>query len=770
MAFWSRGTYTSAIPGLFDFRSATWGDGLLLPLLALCLRVSTRRLAAQYTPSHRWRAVVIGALMGVAVGAAVIVAWARDEHPVVNWTIPRAGELTAAGIWHAAFLVSACGCFAGLGTDVVKHLRVADAAVVQKTLTSSWACVAFACMAGYAWLAVADAERADATVGGRASLVAVTIGAVLVAAALVRLRVWRHLAYLSTLAVSSVLTLFTVVFVDAHPDMNSLAYASLTSVTASGLGLAATTREGSPLSVVEALGACGLFGTVTVYASTSRPDHLGITLALPLLAVAGAVSLRWLRGRLHMPGQSPITGEYGVSAGMSACLLVASLFATTLVGRKDEYITGGFILTIAGAVLGGVLFQYFKADYVDLMAMEGDAARRSPDGRPSRAQRRAATRVWTRMASYSVAAFSAILTLTIALAPSLKWSPGSAQVPWEILLCVGGVTAALVPATGRTVVIAWATADVSVPSAPERSAWPAWICAGGATVISIVLLVVLVRDGALNILALLQALVMMLFASEGIAGNGVWLHAKRLTKTSTATLVSVAVATGLITYWSMSSLVRPEGRSANVGWSLLAWACCALAVLLLMVTATATVYRAGGRRYRTDYPPVKGVMQDAFLLTILWMVLGWLPQTVLAHVPASVDERWAAIGTLLAGFMLTFCPPFLWTLENNDTHVCRQREVRHATAPTHGPFFEESSSHRISALPDRIARYSHVVAAEEGEDTEELSAGDFMDRLSGHTAVQNALALVLVVISVVGAVGVLSAFSGPGEPPAPPPS
>ncbi|MFD4628363.1 hypothetical protein ACFVYR_00465 [Streptomyces sp. NPDC058284] len=752
---------------MFDFRSATWGDGLLLPLLALCLRVSTRRLATQYTPPHRWRAVVIGALSGAAVGAAVIVAWVRDEHPVLNWTIPRAGDLNAVGIWHAAFLVSACCCFAGLGTDAVKHLRAADATDVQKTLTSSWACVACACMASYAWLAVADAERAGDTVGGRASLVAVTIGAVLVAATLVRLRVWRHLAYLSTLAVSSVLVLFTVVFVDAHPHMNSLVYAALTSVTASGLGLAATTRRGGSLSVVEALGVCGLFGAVTVYVSAARPDHLWITLTSPVLAVACAASLRWLRGNvLSMPGQSPLTAEYGVSVGISTCLLVASLFATTLVGRTDEYITGGFILTIAGAVLGGVLFQYFKADYVDLMAVEGDSTRRSPDGRPSREQRRAATRVWTRMASYSVAAFSAILVLTIALAPSLKWSPGSAQVPWEILLSVGGVAAAGVLATGRSVVIAWATADASASATPDRSAGSAWICAGGATVICIVVLVALVREGAVNILALLQALVMMLFAAEGIAGNGAWLHATRLTKASTAALVSVTAATGLITYWSMSGLVRPAGRPANVGWSLLAWACCALAVLLLMVAAAAAFYRAGGRRYRTDYPPVKGVAQDAFLLIILWLALGWLPQTVLAHVPASVDERWAAIGTLLAGFMLTFCPPFLWTLENNDTHVCRQREVRASgETPGYGPFFEESSSHRISALPDRIGRYAHVVAAEEGEDTEELSAANFMDRLSGHTAVQNALALLLVLISVVGAVGVLSAFSGPRPPP-----
>jgi hypothetical protein len=191
-------------------------------------------------------------------------------------------------------------------------------------------------------------------------------------------------------------------------------------------------------------------------------------------------------------------------------------------------------------------------------------------------------------------------------------------------------------------------------------------------------------------------------------------------------------------------------------------------VFVLVEAATAVVYTAGGRAYQTDYPPVKSAAQDAFLLSILWLTLGWLPQTVLTHVPAHATERWAAVGTILAGFMLTFCPPFLWTLENNDTHVCRQRHLLmpDEPPPDYGPTLSESSITRIKHLPSRIARFTEAVDNDEGVGTSrDQDARPFMDRLSGHTAAQNAIALALVAVSVVGAAGLTSGFTGRQEPP-----
>lgn len=758
--FWKISGPQDGLPGFYYYRSATWGDGVLLPLLALCLVVMIRRLGATCTPTHRPNQVVMGAVLGASVGSAVIVTWLRDKNPVPNWTLPRPGSFTAAGIWHAVFLVAACALFAALSSDLLAHLRAAGTEIAGKTLTTSWACVAFTCVAGYAWLAVSDARKADAAAGGKASLIALAVGAALVVVALASLRVWNHPAYLSTLCVTVALTAFTVVFVDAHAHMTSLVYAALASALASGLGLSATRPSGRPWSAVETLGVCAVFGAVTVYVAVSRSEQLWIVLTAALPAVACAAALRWLRGnRLALPGQAPVTGEYWSAAAISTCLLMSSMFAAWLNGRTKDYaVTGGFGLTIAGAVLGGIVFQSFKKDYVELMNIEGDPGQRSPDGQPSGTQRRAAAKVWLRVASYSVAAFSAVLVLTIALAPSLEWHDGVGHVRWTLLLTACALGVLTTAALGRAVLMSLRPASAS-SIASHTSNRPAWVCAGLCALVSALVLTALVRDGSLNVLACVQALLISFFVLEGVAGNGAWLHVARLTKASTAALVTVTTATALVAYWSLSGLVRPGGRAANLGESLLAWACCAALTVLLVVTATTGVYAAGGRPYRTDYPPLKGALQDAFLLAILWLALGWLPQTVLAHVPASAGERWAAVGTILSGFMLTFCPPFLWTLENNDTHVCRQRGIRGVDAPDHGPFREESSWSRIRSLPKRIVLYGRAVRRSEGTDTEPPRPDDLIVRLSGHTAAQNALALLLVVVSVIAAVGVTSGFS-----------
>jgi hypothetical protein len=308
---------------------------------------------------------------------------------------------------------------------------------------------------------------------------------------------------------------------------------------------------------------------------------------------------------------------------------------------------------------------------------------------------------------------------------------------------------------------------------PTVAQAPAWVCAGGGVAVGVAAATAIARDGAVNVLAVAQAVMLALFAMEGMLGNGVWLHVGRLQPSSRFAVAAVTAAVGLTGYWSLTGLVRPGGARAHLGYSLLAWAVCAFVVFVLLVSTTAAAYVAGGRAYWTDYPPAKSVAQDAYLLSILWLSLGWLPQTVLTHVTASATERWAAVGTLLAGFMLTFCPPFLWTLENNDTHVCRQRHVRGATEPE-WPSFTDSSFRRIADLPRRISGYSAAVAAsadDEGvwpDPSADPSPDAFMVRLSGHTAVQNSIALLLALVSLVGFVGMTAGFTGDQQA-APPP-
>jgi hypothetical protein len=263
-------------------------------------------------------------------------------------------------------------------------------------------------------------------------------------------------------------------------------------------------------------------------------------------------------------------------------------------------------------------------------------------------------------------------------------------------------------------------------------------------------------DHAIQPLAVVQALLITAFAVQSILGNGAWLNLGHVGSASRAAISTVSLAVLIGIYWSLTDAVRPGGSAASPGATVRAWALTVVVVGLLVELTAAAVYVAGGRPYRTDYAPAKNVLQDLFHLTLLWFVLGWLPQFVLTNIPASADERWAAIGTILAGFLLLFGPAFLWILENNDTHVERQRRVR-KVSPV-GALAQlrdaDSSTDRIRTLRSRIIQLVRSVRHPNAEADEAADKEAFLIRLSGHTAVQNTLALSLAGISVIGTVGV----------------
>jgi len=184
-------------------------------------------------------------------------------------------------------------------------------------------------------------------------------------------------------------------------------------------------------------------------------------------------------------------------------------------------------------------------------------------------------------------------------------------------------------------------------------------------------------------------------------------------------------------------------------------------VTFLVETTTCAAYVAGGQPYRTDYAPVWGGLQDCFLMICMWFLLGWTPQTVLAHIPVSTPERWSAIGTILAGFLLLFGPAFLWILENNDTHVERQRRIRRVEAS--GKLAKlahaTSSVDRIETLPSRTIGLIQSMKVSQTNRNSKLTQREFIVRLSGHTAAQNSIALILAVTSVIGIIGVSSGLA-----------
>ena len=111
LAFWLGGPHPAALPGLFDFTSATWGDGLLLPVMTGLLGYAVRTLPA--APGDL-RLALAGAPIGGMLGVGSQAWWLIAARPRPNWTLPAPHTFTAAGWYHAAFVATVCTSIAAL--------------------------------------------------------------------------------------------------------------------------------------------------------------------------------------------------------------------------------------------------------------------------------------------------------------------------------------------------------------------------------------------------------------------------------------------------------------------------------------------------------------------------------------------------------------------------------------------------------------------------------------------------------------------------------
>jgi hypothetical protein len=109
------------LPGLYSYWGSTVGDGVILPVatyfLSRAVLVAGRRLGAlARVPA------VCGVLTGAAVSVLLLSTWIGDAHPELNWTLPTAGVFSAAGWYHAAFLLAVAASFAGAFAVTMRYL------------------------------------------------------------------------------------------------------------------------------------------------------------------------------------------------------------------------------------------------------------------------------------------------------------------------------------------------------------------------------------------------------------------------------------------------------------------------------------------------------------------------------------------------------------------------------------------------------------------------------------------------------------------------
>jgi len=150
---------------MWQYRSATWGDALVLPTIVAVLAAALVDRRIPRTPQDRSWAIVGATLFGAA-GLLVQISWIRASDPIENWTIPRAHHFSFPGWYHAVFLVTTSAIVGGMTLVAAHRVRAAPAAT-RAALAREWA-VAALCGAAIAFgvlLALDSADSVDTSAG-----------------------------------------------------------------------------------------------------------------------------------------------------------------------------------------------------------------------------------------------------------------------------------------------------------------------------------------------------------------------------------------------------------------------------------------------------------------------------------------------------------------------------------------------------------------------------------------------------------------------------
>lgn len=110
---------TLELPGLFDFRAATLGDAICLPLM---VSSALMLLGGQKLTDKQTKNCLILSGVAILIGIFVQASWLLDPNINPNWTIPKAHYFNFAGWYHACFFVVMFGISALLAASVFSLL------------------------------------------------------------------------------------------------------------------------------------------------------------------------------------------------------------------------------------------------------------------------------------------------------------------------------------------------------------------------------------------------------------------------------------------------------------------------------------------------------------------------------------------------------------------------------------------------------------------------------------------------------------------------
>jgi len=724
-------------PGLFWFPSATWGDGLLLPLAGGLLLGITRSLR----PGRGdliWGAV--GAVFGAVVGAVVLWQWLRDPAPTLNWTFPRPHVFNIAGWYHAIFLGVCSSLFTGLYFIVLvrlKRLHRDDSWRFCELVVSLPWVLLWASLITFAGLVAVDSSR-SAGGAAMASLFAVSAAAFICFVPILIIAAGYRTFVIDAIILALLIALGPTSWAAKRAPVRADTVVLIIVAIGCALAFAAADPGSSVLGAarwrrLETLAALSIFVSLGVVPTMGSNFSIGIAgaslagaaIALALLKIVITV----LRKRM---GPAPTSRPFRLLLHAMTPPWVMMVLAVTAVwsaqkSNIDSNVSSG-ILLLASVVVVNLLSPMLRNTYHDFVLVEEAA---TGIGEISSDQKRRGRLAAQAVVGISISGVCSLLLLTAALAGSYGFQTGKAHnpVPLGVLIGLSIVVILLILALWRSRRGTTPSQEAIFLTALAACIWTATcmphIVINGHDWVSFSLVVIVgiwTTESLKSNCGILQ---------RENSGGIQWLIAG---------LVGLSVASAML--WATTAGLRWYAQPVDAYWSLLPFVIVTAVAFMLIYTAAVTCFPKPQPASGTNYGPVAGILQDQGLITLLALIVIWLPAVVFIHIPGSAKYRYMAIALTLIGFLLLVGSIYNWILRYNSRHAAFRQYLL-------APSGKWPDRQHYPLVPWQTARESHLLDPLIRNETTTIDDRIWANALESHITLQNLLSLVMVMIAVI---------------------
>lgn len=688
------GAGQQGLPGLYTFRSATIGDGVLLPLLAYSL---IRSADIRYAWLKQNKKIVLsGTVVACLAGAALQVDWLVNPHPRLNWTLPAPHRFNFPGWYHAGFLVAACGFFAGAAVAaflrIRQETRVAPGSGEARVRSVG---ILGVLMPGPAFAALLVTDNAPAR---------------------------QHLPWVSVVVVLAValILIFVLCWSIGRPNLRWGVIAGIASVIPA-ISLFALFPQGPMTGYMTLLPAvsAGLVGIASSSALHVRPGIDRLLLAAPIgLCAAGPV--------YAVSSQESATLSSlmaGCAAGIALLLIELVLLRALLVDVAVRVrIVVALPLALSPIIALGLAGRYFAREQENansygnitgavsaalLLAVTAWAVRILFDPvieaekavAPARELSALKWRAYLAISTTYAAALLAFTAFISGTTSASNWTNGRGGDYGTLMLLAAGLL--------TVCILLWGTAAARRTAVrPDGTAPPVHtFVAAAACLVWACIMMKGLSSGYSNwkqlALSIIVALVSGLFVLEGVIGNTAYLQNLGVDWQVLTVGGCSSLAVALTTAWMTGPALAPAGSVNAIGYSLTSLAVGVTACALIPFVAARSLSGASPTHQYTMAKPLAGVLQDCFMVTLLAVSAAWAPNLFLAHVK-SVSAWWGVVFSHLA----LLSAAYVYVMHNNVEHVEREKQ-RRAALGTPMPTDQQKAQ---DALARHIRRQNYLAA------------------------------------------------------------